>query len=294
MNDAHSLTLSLCGGWHGRYGAAPCPICQPDRRKGQNALTLSDAPGGRLLAHCKKGGCSFADLARALGLAPGDFTRPDPAEIARAEAMARAEAEKRARQALALWTEALPINGTPAEIYLRGRGLSLALPATLRFHPAAWHGATARRLPAMVALVEGCALPAVHRTYLRPDGSGKAPVEPAKAMLGGVQGGAVRLAEAHGRLVVAEGIETALSLACGLLPGAMTLWAALSTSGLRGLRLPSKAGSLTIATDGDDAGRSAGHALAERAHALGWKVSTLPAPEGRDWNDILTLKGNAA
>lgn len=141
MNNARALTLSLRGQWHGRYGAAPCPICQPDRRKGQNALTLSDAPVGRLLAHCKKSGCSFSDLARALGLAPGDFARPDPAEIARAEALARAEAEKRARQALALWREALPINGTPAETYLRGRGLSLDLPASLRFHPAAWHGA---------------------------------------------------------------------------------------------------------------------------------------------------------
>lgn len=294
MTDARSLTLSLAGVWHGRYGAAPCPICQPDRHKGQNALTLSDAPGGRLLAHCKKGRCSFADLARALGLVPGDFTRPDPAEISRAEAMARVEAEKRARHALALWSQAVPISGTPAETYLRGRGLSLDLPATLRFHPAAWHGATARTLPAMVALVEGCDLPAVHRTYLRPDGSGKAAVEPAKAMLGGVQGGAVRLMEAQGRLVVAEGIETALSLASGLLPGAMRLWAALSTSGLRGLRLPTEPGALTIATDGDDAGRSAGHDLATRAHYLGWKVSQLPAPDGRDWNDILTMKGDAA
>lgn len=296
MNDARSLTLSLAGRWHGRYGAAPCPICQPDRRKGQNALTLADAPGGRLLAHCKKGGCSFADLARALGFAPGDFARPDPAEIARAEALARAEAEKRARQALALWSEALPILGTPAEAYMRWRKITADLPETLRFHPACWHGPSARRIPAMVALVEGCDLPAVHRTYLRPDGFGKATVDPDKAMLGAVQGGAVRLLEAHGRLVVAEGIETALSLACGLLPGAMTLWAALSTSGLRGLRLPPKPGALTIATDSDDdgAGRSAGYALAERAHALGWKVSTLPAPEGRDWNDILSMKGGAA
>ena len=296
MNDARSLTLSLGGKWHGRYGAAPCPICQPDRRKGQNALTLSDAPGGRLLAHCKKGACSFADLARALGLSPGDFTRPDPAERTRAEALARAEAGKRAGQALALWSESLPINGSPAETYLRGRGLSLDLPANLRFHPACWHGATARPLPAMIALVEGCAFPAVHRTYLCPDGSGKAPVEPAKAMLGGVQGGAVRLSEVQGRLVVAEGIETALSLARVrvFVSEPMTLWAALSTSGLRGLRLPSKPGALTIATDGDEAGRSAGHALAERASALGWKVSLLPAPEGRDWNDVLTMKGDAA
>ncbi len=29
-------------------------------------------------------------------------------------------------------------------------------------------------------------------------------------------------------------------------------------------------------------------------HALGWQVSLLPAPNGRDWNDILTMKGEVA
>ena len=292
MTDARSLTLSLRGQWHGGYGAAPCPICQPERRKGQNALTLSDAPGGRLLAHCKKAGCSFRDLARALGLAPGDFARPDPDALARADAKALAEVTKRARQALTLWQEAQPIEGTPAEAYLRSRGLDLT-PRALRFHGQAWHGPTAQRLPAMVALVEGCDLPAVHRTWLKTDGSAKAEVEPTKAMLGSVQGGAVRLLEGQGRLVVAEGIETALSLACGLLEGPASLWAALSTSGLRGLRLPTTPGALTIATDGDEAGRTAGHALATRAHGLGWHVQMFPAPEGRDWNDVLTMKGAA-
>ena len=68
-------------------------------------------------------------------------------------------------------------------------------------------------------------------------------------------------------------------------------WATLSTSGMRGIFLPEGKGRLTIATDGDDAGRAAGHQLACRADAAGWTVSTLPAPNGRDWNDILTMKG---
>ena len=51
---------------------------------------------------------------------------------------------------------------------------------------------------------------------------------------------------------------------------------------------------LTIAPDGDQAGREAASALAERASALGWQVSLLPAPEGLDWNDVLTMKGEAA
>ncbi len=104
----------------------------------------------------------------------------------------------------------------------------------------------------------------------------------------------MRLTEGPGRLVVAEGIETALSLASGLLRGPATIWAALSTSGMAGLRLPDLPGRLTIAPDGDAAGREAAHALAERAHALGWIVSLLPAPDGRDWNDVLCMKGGDA
>lgn len=41
-----------------------------------------------------------------------------------------------------------------------------------------------------------------------------------------------------------------------------------------------------MAADGDAAGREAAHALATRAHAQGWAVSLLPAPEGLDWNDV--------
>ena len=294
MIDAQSLTRDLGGKWHRRYGCAPCPCCQPERRKGQNALTLADGRDGRLLLNCKKGGCAFADILAAAGIAPGDYRPPDPAMLAQRERERQAEAEKRARQAERCWQEALPIGGTPAERYLRGRGITCDLPGTLRFHSEAWHGPTAKRHPALIALIEGAGAFAVHRTYLRPDGTGKAAVDPAKAMLGAVAGGAVRLALGPGPLVVAEGIETALSLASGLLGRPATIWAALSTSGIRGLRLPSQPGRLTIAPDGDTAGREAANTLAERAHALGWQVSLLSAPAGRDWNDILTMKGEAA
>lgn len=202
---------------------------------------------------------------------------------------------KRERQALAVWREALPVPGTLADTYLRGRGITCPLPDTLRFHPECWHGATAQRLPALVARVDGLPRLAVHRTYLRPDGTGKADVDPPKAMLGAALGGAMRVADGHGPLVVAEGIKTALSLSSGLLRAPATVWAALSAAGIAGLRLPDGIPhKLTIAPDGDTAGREAAHKLAERASALGWTVSLLPAPEGRDWNDILMLKGAAA
>ena len=296
MTDARTLTFDLRGKWYGRFGSAPCPVCQPEGQKGQkgqNALTLADGGKG-LLLNCKRLGCTFRDILTAAGIAPGTITPPDPARLAQREAERRADATKRAKQARAIWQEAQPIAGTVAEAYLRGRGIACPLPATLRFHPEAWHGATARRLPALVALVNGGCGFAVHRTYLRGDGSGKADVDPPKAMLGAVAGGAVRLTDGPGPLVVAEGIETALSLACGLLRAPAAIWAALSTSGIRGLHLPPQPGRLTIAPDGDEPGWAAAHALAERAHALGWAVSLLPAPKGRDWNDILAMKGASA
>lgn len=294
MTDARSLAHALGGKWYRSYGAAPCPVCQLVRHKGQNALTLADGRNGRLLLNCKKSGCDFLEILAAAGVSSADYAPPDAETIARRKAEERAGRVKRARQAERLWHESQPIAGTVAAHYLQNRAIACGLPNILRFHPECWHGPTAKRYPAMVALVEGGDAFAVHRTYLRLDGSGKAAIEPAKAMLGAVSGGAVRLAEGAEGLAVAEGIETALSLSCGLLRAPAAIWAALSTSGLRGLALPPEPGRLTIAPDGDDAGRAAAHALAERADALGWQVSILPAPEGRDWNDILAMKGDAA
>lgn len=294
MDNAHTFTAALGGKFHGRYGTAPCPVCQPERRAGQNALTIADRAVGGLLLHCKRGGCDFRDILAAAGVTPGTFAAPDPLAIRETERQRQAEADKRAGQARRVWQEAIPIGGSLADVYLRSRGITCPLPNVLRFHPDCWHP-TGKRLPAMVALVEGGQGFAVHRTYLRTDGSGKVGVTPDKAMLGAVAGGAVRLTDAQGPLVVAEGVETALSLTCGLLRAPATIWATLSTSGLRGLSLPAVPARLTIATDSDDggAGQAAGNDLATRAVTLGWTVSILPAPNGRDWNDVLTMKGAA-
>jgi hypothetical protein len=294
------LTRDLGGKWHGRYGTAPCPVCQPDRRRDQIALGLADGSDGRLLLTCRKAGCSFRDILAAAGIGTGSYTPPDPATIAQRNREERAQAEKRAGQARRCWQEAQPIAGTVAEAYLRdARGISCPLPPTLRFHGACWHGPSARRYPAMVAAVQGAGLPAVHRTYLRPDGSGKADIAPAKAMLGATAGGAVRLASGPGALIVGEGIESALS--AYILHGdtTATAWAALSTSGLRGLHLPRVGGfgkvgtgraSLIVAVDGEKAGRDAGRDLAARAAGLGWQVSIMDPGNGADWNDRLIEK----
>ena len=79
------------------------------------------------------------------------------------------------------------------------------------------HTPTGLWWPAMVGLVADAAgePTAIHRTYLAPDGNGKAnvPAGPQKMAMGPCRGGAVRLAEpTDGTLILAEGIETALSI----------------------------------------------------------------------------------
>jgi hypothetical protein len=230
-----------------------------------------------------------------LGLVDGYGTMPflSSRKLARRPVGDEANVAKNEKQARSCWAETMRIEGTSAQFYLRHRGITGALPPTLRFHPACWHQ-SGIRLPAMVARVEGTTGFAIHRTFLQPDCSSKAAVIPNKAMLGPVAGGAVRLVMApkdqECPLVVAEGIETALSLACGLLDAPASFWAALSAPGLRRLTLPPRPGQLIVAADGDNTGRSAAADLAVRAHNLGWKVSLLPAPEGEDWNDVLRSK----
>lgn len=108
-------------------------------------------------------------------------------------------------------------------------------------------------------------------------------------MLGPARGGAVRLREGgSGLLAVAEGIETTLALGRALEPEA-ALWAALSTSGMKGLHLPPQAGALLIGLDGDTPGRTAGAALAHHAASLGWRVRLADPGEGRDFADLAAL-----
>lgn len=294
-DDARAVTLRLKGRWHGRYGSAPCPCCQAGR-KDQNALTVGRSSSGRLLAHCKRSNCSFAAILAAAGLSRERFI-PDPLAALRYEREARADAERKAGAARRLWLAASPIGGTPAAAYLAARGLTVAdRSRVLRFHRSVFHGPSGQYFAALLSLVEGADGFAVHRTFLKPDGGGKAEIECPKLALGACAGGAVRLLDGDPEtLVIGEGIESALSIPAldPRLTGA-SIWAALSASGMRNLRLPEKPGALIIFTDGDTAGRSAAHALAERAAALGWQVRVVDPGDGCDPNVVLRGREVAA
>lgn len=277
--DAREITLSHGGRWQGRFGTAPCPVCQGERRRGQNALTLSDGDDGRLLAHCKKSGCDFVDIISALGLRRGGYTAPAPHEMATRKREAERERRKALDRCRKIWDHAAPLTGTKGGAYLRSRGINLPLPDSLRWRADILHSPSGRWTSAMVAKVEPTG--GLHRTFFLADGSRE------KLMLGPCSGGAVRLASGTGALLVGEGIESTLSALQLLGQPTASAWAALSTSGMRGLVLPERPGQLIVAVDGDPPGRAAGSDLAERASALGWTVSIADPGDGLDWNDKL-------
>jgi hypothetical protein len=126
---------------------------------------------------------------------------------------------------------------------------------------------------------------AVHRTFLAPQGTGKAPVEPVKMTLGPCRGGAVRLAPVTDPLMVGEGIETCLA-AMSASTG-MPAWAALSTSGLRTLVLPDGVREVIVLADGDDPGDAAARSAAARWKREGRRVRIARPPRGSDFNDVL-------
>ena len=162
------------------------------------------------------------------------------------------------------------------------------------------HGPSGRDLPAMVAAVTDGATGApmsIHRTFLAPDGAAKADIANAKMALGPTAGGAVRLAAApaeRNRLLIGEGIETTLAAmqATGA-PG----WAALSTSCLRTLELPSGVRNIMVLADNDanGAGIAAATAAARRWQAEGRRVSVaLPPATGTDFADMLASDPSGA
>ncbi len=278
-----TLTFRLGGVWHAGRGSAPCPVCQPEGRRDQQALSISES-GGKLLLYCFKNGCRFKDVATAADVPPSN-TCVDHTARTEAEEKRKAYEFNKLQQARGIWEAARPIKGTKAEAYLRDRGITCTLPPSLRFAPDLFHSPTTSWCMAMIANVT---TGAIHRTFF--DKKGVRVSKNPKLMLGPCSGGAVVLSEAAKQLVVCEGIETGLSLLSGLLNGPAAVWAALSTSGMKALKLPPYSGKITIATDGDPAGIEAGQSLASRASSLGWQVSLLPAPEGCDWNDVLRGK----
>jgi putative DNA primase/helicase len=282
---AETIARALGGRKAGQGWTARCPA-HDDR---EPSLSIRDADG-KVLVRCHAG-CDQWDVIAALkarGLWVGPARRPLRRSSRRkvAEPQLDQQQAERSAAALAIWQSTIPANGTPVEAYLAARGLTLPLEPSLRFHRGLKHP-SGGVWPCMVALVTRGAddMPlAIHRTFLARDGSGKAPVDPAKMMLGPCRGGAVRLGQPGEVLMIGEGIETCLA---AMQATGQPAWAALSTSGLRALDLPGAVREVIVLADGDDPGEMAARECAFRWMREGRRVRIARPPRGMDFNDVL-------
>ena len=286
---AEAIARALGGHRAGATWMACCPVHE-DRTP---SLSISTGTDGKVLVRCHAG-CDQRDVIAALR-ARGVWNTSERRAIRfsrKPDRVPSPETERdttrRTEAALAIWRATQLAEGTPVEFYLRSRGIAIPVPPSIRFYAGLKHP-SGGIWPAMVALVTrgtSGTLMAVHRTYLARDGSSKAPVEPAKMMLGSCRAGAVRLGPVGDRLMIAEGIETALS---AIQATAQPAWAALSTSGLRTLELPLDVRDVIVLADGDDPGEAAAQECARRWKREGRRVQIARPPQGLDFNDLLQL-----
>jgi hypothetical protein len=278
MIDVRDLAARLDLKRSGRGWRGMCPACGYDG----GAFVLAVSRTGKLLAWCAS--CQDRNaIARVIrcGALPG-LVADDPVRDPAAK-------EKKRDRALSLWHGSVSAVGTPAATYLSRRGLTdLASSPTLRFCADCPHP-EGGKFPAMVALVTDMsgASSAVHRTFITRDGC-KASVEPAKASLGPVWGGVIRLQPlvADKPLVIGEGVESSAS--AGRVMG-LPAWAAIASGNLaKGLQLPPEACSVVIAADADWAGRETARNAWLRWKAEGREVRVAtPNHDGCDFNNVL-------
>jgi hypothetical protein len=196
-----------------------------------------------------------------------------------------------------LFAMARPIAGTIVETYLRTRGITaLHETGNLRFHPRCYYRrderAPTETWPAMIAAVTDLDghLTGAHRTWLAPDGGGKAPIDTPRRAMGDLLGHAVPFGVVTDTMAAGEGIETMLSLrmALPLLP----MVAALSSAHLAALLFGPDLRRLYIARDADPAGDAARDILVGRASSAGIEAIPL-SPMLGDFNDDLRRFGIA-
>ncbi|SIQ79881.1 Toprim domain-containing protein [Rhizobium sp. RU35A] len=239
--------------------------------------------------------CGLIDFADVVAEARSFLSMPRPESAPEKKQPSTPAPSGTAEAARRLFAISKPISSTPVETYFRTRGIT-ALHGTgnLRFHPRCYYrpdddGPT-EIWPAMIATVTDLSgrITGVHRTWLTPDGSGKAPIDTPRKAMGDLLGHAVRFGIAGDVMAAGEGIETVLS-ARQAIP-TMAMAAALSSAHLAAILFPDTLRRLYILRDNDPAGDGARDSLIERANAAGIEAITL-SPRLKDFNDDLRQFG---
>lgn len=218
----------------------PCPICGGNDRFAVNIRKNlfncrgCNASGDAIALVQLLDGCGFAEAVVTLA---GEIIKATRAPISHPipkPDTSNIEYERaQRRKSRYLFEASMPATGTPAETYLRSRGITATLPATVRFlaptgdhHPAVLlpFGIPDEIEPGALA-IEATQISAVQLILLKPDGSGKVETKPNKLTIGSPAGLPLVLAPMNDLLglAICEGAEDALSVHQGTGLGA---WAA--------------------------------------------------------------------
>lgn len=261
------LVGALSGRWHGYAAMCRCPA------HADNSPSLSLRQGQTsILVHCFAG-CDPDDVLRELArVRPGRrFELPAPSHSARHANIDR------------LWGEGIPVEGTPAERYLRRRGLPAGF-ADLRFHSRCPRGPKPHTqfLPALlVAVRDARKLCALQRIFLDLKTGGYTE----KMMIGRPDAGTWRGMQVSDVLALAEGFETAAAFSC---LHDIPCWSPLSAWRLDRIEFPDTVRTLIIAEDNDSEGRRAARKAWAAYLPLGIALRRMPPPAGfADWAKVV-------
>lgn len=196
----------------------------------------------------------------------------------------------------------------PMALYLRSRALLVRNPdliSDVHFYAKEYYD-NSQRFPAMIAAVRNVngELVTLHKTYLDADGR-KADV-PAPKRLSRlpddrtINGCAIQLGKPDLVLAVAEGLETALSVAIAT---GFPCWSCLNAHGLKTVEIPACVRTVFIFADKDrsNTGQEAAKFLQTRLAQQGVLACIVNVEDeiphnakGIDWNDVLREKGPKA
>jgi DNA primase len=278
------------------------------------SFEVNDTKGSFYCHDCREAGDALSFLQKKVGLSfreafealSGDaFPTVSEDERARRKVDDAASIAQRVAEAREVWESGEPAAGTLAEVYCRARGITKALPPSVRFARTwKWRdhetGEQGPDLPAMLCALQDLRgeVVGIQRVFLQYDGRDRLRKGKAKLSLGVLVGSAFRASAPPpvdvgrewdgglGSIIVTEGPEDALSLAQEL--PAKQVWGACGTAMMSRLHLPRATREVVLAGDNNAAGRTAVEEAAAVFALAGREVRTMyPDPAFKDWNDQL-------
>lgn len=207
-------------------------------------------------------------------------------------------AKKKLITANRVWKICIPIKDTIGEKYLLSRSIILKeIPNVIRYHPKIMNRELKRPIPAILFKVQSEPngdLKAIHRIYIKEDGSGKADLECPKMALGAIKDSGIWFGKPGPKLCIVEGPENALSI---LSLGYEFVVSTIDSANFCNISIPEYVEEILLLPDGDRAGKIAAEKAAHRYKEFCKKIKIVFPPQYKDkpkwdWNDELVSRGN--